>query len=364
MLARRAWSGAFAGIICCAGCGIDFAYLLPAAVGQWELLCKSVPISQALESGELTDEQAAKLRLIQDARAYARDVLALNVADNFTRFYNSGGEPVAFNVSASRKDQFAARTWWFPIVGTVPYLGYFDRNLAEAKREELRQQGHDVFMYEIEAYSGISLIPNLVLSPMLRRSDSAILETVFHELLHSTIWRMNDTSFNESLATFYGRTGAISYIGDRFPDDPDRLREANEGFEDVDRITAFLLELYQELDAFYSTDLSYDEKVAGREGIYQSARERYVAEVEPLMYRPDAFSWLAELPPNNAFLLGVRRYNLDVDLFARVWAATGQNWPAANSTFLIAVEQSEPYEYLRQWVSAHETNAAERLAQP
>lgn len=345
-----------------AGCGVDVSYLIPAAAGQLRLLRDAVPISQAIDNNNLTDEQVAKLRLIEDARTYARDVLALNIDNNFTRFYDSGGEPVAFNVSASRKDSFQPKLWQFPIVGTVPYLGYFDRSLAEKKRDELRQQNLDVFMYEIDAYSGIGVIPNLVLSPMLDRSDISLLDTVFHELLHSTVWRKNDTSFNESLATFYGRAGTLAYLADRFPDRPELIDAATQSFEDSDRFTAFMLELYNALDAFYSSDLTSQEKIAGREAVYQAGRERFVDEVLPLMNRPELYGWVADLPPNNAFMLSIRRYNFDLDIFEQVLAATGQDWPATRDVFRAAADQPDPYAYLADWLAMPEGAVTARPA--
>jgi predicted aminopeptidase len=343
-----------------AGCGVDFSYLIPAAAGQLRLLRDAVPIGQVIDGDTLTDAQIAKLRLIEDARSYACDVLVLNVDNNFTRFYDSGGEPVVFNVSASRKDRFQPRLWQFPVVGTVPYLGYFDRSLAEAKREELRREGLDVFMYEVDAYSGIGVIPNLVLSPMLERSDIGLLDTVFHELLHSTVWRQNDTSFNESLATFYGRAGTLAYLADRFPDRPEFLEAASQSFEDSDRFNAFMLELYDELDVFYSSDRTSDEKLSGREAVYQAGRDRFVAEVLPLMHRPDAYAWVGDLPANNAYMLGIRRYHLDLDIFEQVLAAAGEDWSAAREVFRAAAERSDPYAFLADWVSSPEPTAQVR----
>ena len=334
------------------GCDVDFAYLVPAAAGQVDLLRNAVPIEEALAGGELTDEQVAKLALIRDVRVYARDVIGLNVEDNYTTFYDSGDEPVAFNISASHKDAFEPYLWWFPIVGTVPYLGYFNLAGAEAKREELAAQDFDVFIYEIDAYSGLGIVPNPILSPMLKRSELDLIDTVIHELLHSTIWRASDTSFNESLATFFGRTGAQKYLAARYPDEPGRLAEAAQRSADTDRYRDFALALYNDVDAFYSSDLSSEAKIAGREAIYQGGRDRFTAEVLPLMNDPTRFEWAANLPTNNAFMLGIRRYNLDLGVFEGVFQATGEDWTASLELFRRSAEAAEPYEYLRDWLDS------------
>ena len=334
------------------GCGVDWLYLIPAGVGQLSLLRNSVPVSAAIESGELTEDQVAKLKLIRDARIYARDVIGLYVEDNYTTFYDSGGLAVAYNVSASRKDAFKPKLWKFPIVGTMPYLGFFDHPRAQAKVRELQGQGLDVFIYEIDAYSGLGYFPNPILSPMLERSEVSLANTVIHELLHSTVWRANDTTFNESLATFFGRTGSIKYFTDRHSDKPDLIQEAIEVFEDTDRYSEFALGLFNELDAFYSGDLSSEAKIAGREAIYQAGRDRFAAEVQPLMNRPERYDWVADLPTNNAYMLGVRRYNLDLEVFADVFEATGENWAASLQVFQGAAGAADPYAYLQTWLTS------------
>ena len=352
MTKRSVFLGVLAVGLSAIGCGVDWSYVLPAAAGQIRLLSESIPISQAIAGGDLTEEQVAKLELIRDVRVYARDVLGLEVANNYTRFYDSHGEPVAFNISASRKDRFEPTTWTFPIVGTMPYLGYFDAAAANAEYEELSAQGLDVFMYEIDAYSGLEYFANPVLSPMLERNEIGLAETVIHELLHATVWRPSDTTFNESLATFYGRTGAVEYFASEFSDRPDLVQDAEERFEDADRYSDFALSLYQELDAFYSSDLASADKIVGREAVYQDGRDRFAAEVQPLMNQPERYEWVAVLPTNNAWMLGVRRYNLDLDVFEQVLEAAGRDWAEALQQFRSAAAAADPYSYLEQWLES------------
>ena len=338
-----------------AGCDLDFRYLVPAAIGQFDLLRNSVPIDDAIAGGDLSEEQLAKLSLIRDVRAYAGQNLGLNIEGNYETFYNSHGDPVAFNVSASRKYAFEPMVWTFPIVGTVPYLGYFDRSAAEEMVGNLQKLDFDTFMYEIDAYSSVGFLANPVLSPMLDRDELDLADTVIHELLHSTVWRVNDTSFNESLATFYGRRGALSYFADRYPNEPERLDEATERFEDSDAYSDYLLEVYNELDDYFDSPDSEDAKIIGRETIYQSARDRYWDDLAPLLHDPDRYSWIGNLPTNNAWMLGVRRYNLELEAFDRVFMATGQDWGTSLGVFRAAAASDDPYAYLDEYAGADAT---------
>ena len=356
--------GALAGLVAHAGCNVDFGYLIPAAAGQLKLLQQTVPIDQAIASGDLTDQQVAKLKLILDVRDYAASRMHLDVENNYTMFYDAGDQPVAINLSASRKDALAPKLWSFPIVGTVPYLGFFDPAAATKRRRQLESEDWDVFTYEIDAYSAVGFFPNPVLSPMLERDDVSLVDTIMHELLHGTVWRVNDTPFNESLATFVGRRGAESYFADRFPDQSDFIRTAGEQFEDVDRFMAFMLDLVEQLDAYYHSDLKSSAKITGRAALIREAAGRFERDVLPLMHHPEPFAWIANgLPVNNAWYLGIRRYNLDLDVFEQVFEATGRDWPQSISLFREAAADPAPYQYLREWLSGTtaDTTAAKHL---
>ncbi len=105
-----------------AGCDVDWTYALSAVFGQVNLLQRTVPLDDVLANGNLTEDQRAKVELIIAARLFARDRIGLYVENSFTTYYDSGDEPVATNLSASRRDRFEPLLWTFPVVGTIPYL--------------------------------------------------------------------------------------------------------------------------------------------------------------------------------------------------------------------------------------------------
>lgn len=332
------------------GCDTDWGYALSAVAGQFELIQHTVPIDAAIESGDLSDQQRDKLRLIRDVRAYAQTRVRLYVENYYTSFYDAGDGPVAVNVSASRRDRFEPRLWSFPFVGDLPYLGFFDPEAARRRADELEAQGWDTHSYEIDAYSLGTFIENPVLSPVLRREEYELVELVLHELAHATIGRPGDTPFNESLATFVGRAAARQYYAERLGHEPDRVLAATEGFEDIDRFFAFALDLFAELDAFYRSNGTSEAKLAGRGAIFQAARDRFVADIQPAMHAPDRFDWVPDLPTNNAFMLGIQRYHDRLDVFEAVLQAASGNWPTAIGVYrAAAAHDGDPHAYLRDW---------------
>jgi predicted aminopeptidase len=347
------WAGWLAAALFCSGCGIDYSYVLPVVIGQATILLDSVPVGEAIGSGQLSDEQVAKLMLIRDVRDFAGREMGLNTANNYTLFYNAGKPGLAYNVSASLRYEFHARLWELPVVGPLPYLGFFDHVAALEKFHELDAEGYDVFLYDVDAYSTLDWLPNPILSPMLERADLNLIDTVIHELLHSTVWNEGNTTFNESLATFVGQTGAQDYLAARYPDEPDRVQAAVERYADTEVYNAFVFELYGELDAFFTSGLSEEERIAGREAYYQAGRERFAVEYEPLLNHPENYAWVADFPANNAFMLANYRYNLDLNVFAQVHEATGRVWRDTLAVFRSAASANDPNAYLRDWVAEY-----------
>ncbi len=338
---------------CCAGCD-GLAYVLHVAEGQLGIQGRVEPIPDVLGSGRLSQDEEDKLRLIVKVRQFAIENMGLNGESAYTTFYDAGGDPVAWNLSAARRDALVARTWRFPLVGEVPYLSFFDEDYLRWYEQRLNAEGYDTLTYELDAYSTLGLFADPVRSTMLRRDTLSLTETIIHELLHNTIWRANATTFNESLATFVGRQGAIEFLASEYGQQSGWPEVARAFYADIDRVNAFLMELYADLQAYYSQPGSADEKVAGREAVFAAARRRFTSELQPTLNYPQVFVYLAELPTNNAWVLSHYRYNLDLDVFEQVYRANGRSWPAALAVYRSAAEtRDDPFAYLRGWLERH-----------
>jgi predicted aminopeptidase len=338
------------------GCGLDIGYAVPAVFGQLNVLLNARPVDEVLASDRLTAEQRSKVELVVDVRTFAHDHIGLTVDNSYVQYFDAGDRPVAYNISAARRDAFEPLTWTFPFVGTVPQLGYFDRWLLDAKVAELSNLGYDVFAYELDAYYLGPFLPNPITSTLLQRDEVDLVSTVIHELTHATVGRASnaaaDANFNESMATFVGQTGAVEYYQDRFPSDAARVQSARDRFEDEARYASFIDELYAELSAFYGSDRTSAEKIAGREALFEAARTRFADEVQALMHDPSRYDFAQELPANNAYMLLQHRYNLSLDAFDAVYQATGGRWPQTLSVFReAAATAGDPFAYLGAWAN-------------
>ncbi|NLX13906.1 MAG: aminopeptidase [Phycisphaerales bacterium] len=329
------------------GCG-KTDYALGAVIGQLRLLQAAVPIETALDDPNLTQEQRDKLLFVVRVRDYAEEVIGLNVGASYRKFVKVEDDTLAWNLSASRKDAFEPYYWRIPVVGMIPYLGYFTLDYSKAERDRLVEQGYDTVIYELDAYSTLGLLPDPVTSALLKRGLLQLADTIMHECLHNTIWREGDTNFNETMALFVGRAAAVEYLAHEFGEDSALVIEATQHYEDDLVFRNFLDELRADLNTIYTSDRPSEEKIQARKPILEDAGDRFIREALPLMHDQESFQIYANFTFNNAFLLLYVRYGEELGLFEAVHEQTGRNWGQTLDIFRAAAVAPDPYAYLRE----------------
>ena len=340
-----------------AGCGFDVFYALHAVGGQAGILLGTIPIDEAVADADASAATREGLEMIVDLREFARGDIRLNVDTSFETYYDSRGEPVAFSVSASRRDALEPILWEFPFFGSVPFLNYFDRGSADFKVAELEWQGNDAYLYELDAYS-LAVLPNPVLSPMLDRDAIDLATVVFHELTHRTVGRPDDgtdldSRYNESVATFVGRRAALQYFETRDGEGSSRAEEAADRYADDDLVAEYMRGFADRLGAMYDSDLSIEEKLALKAFMFDDARSTFTMQIAPMLQYPDRYGLLHKMPANNAFILLYQRFNERQTLFHDVFEATGGQWGTTLRVFQQAAATAvDPFDFLEDWLAA------------
>ena len=116
---------------------------MQAAYEQSKILAGRRPISEVIEDPSIASDDKLKLCLVEKAREFTR-AMTLEPGDTFTSYTELDRDPVAWVISASGKDAFDIYIWWFPIVGYVPYRGYFDKEDAIAASAKLLQENGEL----------------------------------------------------------------------------------------------------------------------------------------------------------------------------------------------------------------------------
>ena len=282
-------------------------YALRQTVGQARILLLRRPIPQVLHDPSVPAEHRHCLRLVLRARRFGVQHLGLAGEDLYQSYYDTGGGPAVWNVSASARDRFEARTWWFPVVGTVPYLGFFDQSEAASTADALKAEGLDVLLREVGAYSTLGWFDDPVFSSGLYADEYTQARVVLHEIAHATVFFPGEVSWNENFATLVGDEGAIRYLAARHGASSQQVRDARARLAEEDRFDALMLEVVRELEALYRSDLTSEDKVRRREKVFRRGKDR----LGPLLAgfsHADRSRWL-EREWNNALLLSFHRYH-------------------------------------------------------
>ncbi|MGH7895766.1 MAG: aminopeptidase, partial [Candidatus Binatia bacterium] len=192
------------------GCGLG--YLVRAGCSEARILWRREPIRSVLGRPDLDPGLRERLDLVLATRTFADEALDLRVGESFETFAEVDGEDTIWVVSAARRDRLEAYTWWYPIVGRVPYKGFFERPRADAAAAALETRGLDVDVRSASAFSTLGWFADPLLSTTAKADSVTLVETVLHELFHATLYLSGQAVFNESAATFVGHRGAIAFF--------------------------------------------------------------------------------------------------------------------------------------------------------
>lgn len=286
---------------------------------QLELLAGRVPLDEARAAGTFDEKQLAKLDLIPGIQAFG-DALGLASSKSYSSI-NPTWDRTIYNVSACHPVAFRPVRWRFPIVGRVPYLGYFRKQDARRRAQDLDRRGLDVYVRTAGAYSTLGWFADPVLPKMLKWSEGSLANTLFHERAHATLWIPGSVKFNESFANFVGNEAEMRYLLETYGDDSKQVAQERQRREDHARYKELLHATYAALDAVYKDkDLDRGEKLREK-GLILAALPTRMAGLE--LHDSDKYVKSARGSWNNARLVQFKTYNTKEPLFAALLEQQG-----------------------------------------
>jgi predicted aminopeptidase len=295
-------------------CGCNVGYLTRGAYEEARILWNRKPIPQVIANPGLAPEVRNRLETVLAVRDFARDQLGLTVGGAYTSVSPVDKSAIVYVVMAAKRDSLEPYEWWFPIVGSVPYRGYFNESEARALASEMEAQGYDTMVRPAVAFSSLGFFNDPLLSSLLELNKVELAGVITHELFHRTYFLASNAAFDESAANYVGNRGAVEFFkrteGDAAPD-----TIAARGVLDSDmKFGRFLLQAQAKLLWIYGSDLSSDEKLKRREVAFEQIKSDY-AKLKPTLSGLERFD-LDKEPLNNAVLINYLIYFHDLDNFA------------------------------------------------
>lgn len=254
------------------GCS-NLSYYSQSISGQISLLMKRNDIHELVQDQELDKNTRIKLQQVLVIREFASKQLQLPDNNSYKSYADLGRPYAVWNVFAAPVLSIKPKTWCFPVAGCVPYRGYFKKEDALNFAESLKQQGYDVHVGGIAAYSTLGWFDDPVLNTILNNPEPRLAGLLFHELAHQKLYVKDDSTFNESFATAVEIEGVRRWLARNTT-----AGEFDKYLLDKKRHTEFitlLLQTREQLDAIYHGELGKEIKLHQKQLIFSELRKRY-----------------------------------------------------------------------------------------
>ena len=295
LLALAVWLG---------GCA-NLGYYVQAVSGHMDILRRARPIAAIAADTSADPGLKHKLAGIVRVRAFASRELSLPDNRSYASYADLERRYVVWNVVATPELSTKPRKWCFVGAGCVNYRGFFSEAEAERYAQELREEGDDVYVGGVPAYSTLGWFNDPVLNTFIGYPETELARLIFHELAHQVVYVPGDSIFNESFATAVELEGVSRWL------DSHGTAEQRSAFEAAQQrkvaFTALVLGARKRLDEVFASSASDAEKRAAKAQVFAELREEFAR----LKAGGSGFSrydrWFAQ-QLNNAHLASVATY--------------------------------------------------------
>jgi predicted aminopeptidase len=299
----------------------DVRYLTRAGFEETRILQSREPIARLVRDSATDPVLRQTLRLVLHTRDYAAR-LGLEAKETYTSYSDVGRDTLLLVLQAAPKDCICPYTWKYPIVGRIPYKGFFDSRAARREANRFTARGYDVYLRPSGAFSTLGWFEDPLLSTAISGDSVELAATVFHEIAHNTLYVKSATPFNESFAQLVGYRSAEAFFRDR--GDSLNARHAADRWHDEIVLGDYYSALVRRLDSLYSQRPDSVALEAGRRQAAAWARDQLLGPFGK-RFRTLRVDGLAERPINNARLIGSRIYRTRLDLFDRWFERHGRD---------------------------------------
>jgi predicted aminopeptidase len=330
--------------------GCSTLYVLRAAYEEGKILWRRQPIAAMLEDPALQAETREKLELVLAVRDYARDTLKFRVNGSYASYSYVDRSALSYVVMAVPKTSLVPHTWWFPVVGRVPYKGFFSEQAAKGEAGWFEARGYDTYIRTTPAFSTLGWFDDPVLAHLLRYDRVTLAATIFHELFHNTLFVKGGVDFNESLANFFGNRAAIHFFRDRFGEQsPERLRAEQIWREDIE-FSKLITRMAISLRKLYGRELPPEEKLRLRDEIFWQSQRAWGSEIAD---RPGhRFRGFSEQRLNGAVMVHYLLYFTELELFEALYDTHGRDLEKTAALIKNSLgDASDPFAAVRRLVA-------------
>lgn len=329
---------------CLTNSSCSLPYLAKQGALEVKMLAMAKPIVEVLRDEKLDNQHRRKLELVLSVRRFAEKELGLSVRNIYANASLDFDHQINA-VSASLPLAFKPYTWWFFLLGNVPYKGYFNLRDAEKEAERIKALGYETVIRRVGAYSTLGYLPDPIVKSMLSLSDYDLAELLIHELTHATVYFPGETPFNESFANFFGQQGALLFFKKTYGEKSHEYEQALKEIRYSKEYENFFNDLYADLSRLYDKKINDKEKLAKKLKKLKEAKIAYDSLLKHYGYQNKNWHRV-----NNAFLISFRQYNNDEGIFLELFECLQKNMQAFLKEVAFFARGDKPFSRLRERV--------------
>lgn len=298
-------------------------YYLVQGWGLLQVYGRARSVDRWLAGDRLSEDERALLLNVQDIRRFAREEIGLSDHRNYTTYARVDRSYLADVVHAAPPDSLRPHLFRYPFFGRMPYKGFFSRTRAEAEARRLEQQGLEVLVRPVRGFSTLGILRDPLFSYMTGYELYDLADLIIHEQVHATVWLDDHYAFNENLAVFVGRRGALEYlVAQEGPPNDAAVQLARDVWHDRRAFRIALHELYRRWEAIYQQDIPLPEMLQQREQAWQEFGAEWRARYSQ-RFRTDRFYDFPNRTMDNAYLSLQIGYTSLQDEFEQIYELLG-----------------------------------------
>ena len=303
-------------------------YYAGAINGHVSVLKAARPIDDWLSDPATPEALKERLEHVRAIRTFASSQLGLPNNSSYRTYADLHRPYVVWNVMATPALSLQLQQWCFPFAGCVSYRGYFKEDEARAFAAGLKQQGLDVLVGGVPAYSTLGWTADPVLSTFIRYPEPEVARLIFHELAHEELYLPGDSTFNESYATTVEQEGVRRWLSAQ--NNP-KMTLRYETFEArKDMFIALLEQARDALSTAYNEASDDVTRRADKEAAFAHLKRVYqAAKADPSnpLYRYNGYDSEITHDLNNALLASIATYTQRVPAFVKLLAELNGDLP-------------------------------------
>jgi len=299
-----------------AGC-TTVSYYAQSLNGHVQIMAARQNVDRLISDTSTAEPLRTRMTTARNIRQFASDELDLPDNASYRSYVDIGRDYVTWAVFAAPEFSLAPRVWCFPVFGCVPYRGYFSKTTAISTARELEQEGLDVYVSGVTAYSTLGWSSDPLLSTMFAGDKTYLAALVFHELAHQRVYVNDDTAFNEAFAVAVETTGVRTWL--RAAGDEAGLRRYEAGLRRSADFVGLVARTRSELARTYAGPDSAEGKRAAKSAAIEQLRSRYRHMRDTRWGGYSGFDSWFEAPINNAKLAATSVYSDQVPAFVRLF---------------------------------------------